>query len=381
MNIIKIKDAHLPLKEKEIEVPIVEEPIVEDPIEPVVEEPIVEEPTTEEPPIVIDPEEEEEEEEQLSEELTEDEPEMEPAIDPIVFAYVKDKYCYLINWKWIVPFSYSLLDEETGEEHSFTFTKEQYIECSKNDHAPENYPYADYEEYVSYGLIDIALTEKANSIARFIESNNFSSDSDITLDELKKFRTWLAQTLLRVLVDVESYEITEMLNYYANNMYDSTVQHLKHFVPKKVTDVLTATAKNTCGCASQSNANLIGSVTTCDALSLYSKAVYEKMVEVFSDISFWSELEPELLLEIKKYIDGIIHHNLPLYTVDYVSDLYDCGCLSDADASQERLMGYLASLSKAFGFMAEGAIQGNRNFIGDALNRWAAYLYERMYWV
>lgn len=303
----------------------------------------------------------------------------EPLVDPIVFDYVKDKYCYLINWKWIVPFSYTLLDEETGEAQTFTFN--DYIECSKDDKAPEDYPYANLLDYVNLGLVDFALTEKANSIARFVEANNFSSDSDITLDELKKFRTWLAQTLLRVLVEVESYDITEMLKYYAENMYDSTVQHLTHFVPKKATDVLTATTKNTCGCASQSNANLIGSVTTCDALLLYRKAVYEKMVEVFSDISFWSELEPELLEEIKKYIDGIIHHNLPLYTVDYVSDLYDCGCLSDKDASQERLMSYLKSLSKAFGFMAEGNIQGNRNFIGDALNRWAAYLYERMYWV
>lgn len=300
----------------------------------------------------------------------------------VVFGYLKDKYCYLINWKWIVPFEYTVVDNETGEENTFSFSTEQYIECSINNHAPiEGYPYAEYTQYVAYHLIDIALTEKANSIARFIEANNFSSDSDITLDELKKFRTWLAQTLLRVLVDVESYDITEMLKYYAENMFDTTVQHLTHFVPKQSVDILNAIAKSTCGCASKNNTNLIGSVTTCDALLLYRKAVYEKMVEIFSDISFWSELEPELLLEIKKYIDGIIHHNLPLYTVDYVSDLYDCGCLSDADASQERLMGYLKSLSRAFEMMAEGKVQGNRNFIGDALNRWAAYLYERMSWV
>ena len=297
----------------------------------------------------------------------------EPLVDPTIFEYVKDKYCYLINWKWIVPFEY------TVDEQKITFN--DYIECSTDDKAPEDYPYANLLDYVNLGLVDFALTEKANSIAIFIEANYFSSDNDITLDELKKFRTWLAQTLLRVLVDVENYDITEMLKYYAENMFDTTVQHLTHFVPKNSVDILNAAVKNTCGCASQTTVNTVGTITTCDALLLYRKAVYEKMVEIFSDISFWSELEPELLLEIKKYIDGIIHHNLPLYKVDYVSDLYDCGCLSDADASQERLIGYLKSLSKAFEMMAEGKVQGNRNFIGDALNRWAAYLYERMYWV
>lgn len=298
-----------------------------------------------------------------------------------MFGYVKDKYCYLINWKWIVPFEYTTVNSETGEETTFSFSTEQYIECSVNDHAPvENYPYAEYTQYVACHLIDIALTEKANSVVRFIEANKFSSDSEITLDELKCFRTWLAKALYNVLNGIAEYDIIEMLNYYRLEMNDTTIKHLTHFAPATAIDILNTMVKSTCGCQGSTSANLIGSVNTCDPIYLYRKAVYEKMVTIFSEITFWTERENELLVEIKKYIDGIIAHNLPLVSSQYVSDLYDCGCLSDANASQERLMNILKNLSKAFGFMIEDQVTGNRNFIGDTLNQWAAYLYEKMRW-
>jgi len=93
--------------------------------------------------------------------------------EKVVFSYVKDKYCYLINWKWIVPFEYTVVNKETEEESTFTFSNEQYIECSINNHAPvDNYPYAEYVDYISYQLVDSGLTEKANSIVRFVEANN-----------------------------------------------------------------------------------------------------------------------------------------------------------------------------------------------------------------
>ncbi len=104
------------------------------------------------------------------------------------------------------------------------------------------------------------------------------------------------------------------------------------------------------------------------------------MVDVFSDINFWMQREKELLLEIKRYIDAIIKLNLPLTASQYVSELYDCNCLTSTDSAQERLMSILKNLSTAFDYMANDKVTGNKNFIGDTLNQWAVKLYEIMRW-
>lgn len=304
--------------------------------------------------------------------------------NPTVFEYVNGKYCYLINWKWIVPFEYTLTEQET-EQQTFSFSKEDYIECSTNDHAPVDYPSAGYDEYLSYNLIDPNLTEKANSIVKFVEANKFTPDDDITIDELKRFRTWLAERLYTFLSeDPQEYgfDIMEMLNYYKQEMYDDTIKHLTTFTPKTSIDILTATNRSTCGCQGISGVNLLtNSLSVCDPIYIYRKAIYEKMVDTFSNIKFWTEREIEFLIEFKKYIDGIIKMNFPLYSVDYISDLYDCGCLSDADSSQERLMGMLKNLSKSLEYIINNDMSSHKNFIGDSFNKWASYLYEKMRWL
>lgn len=286
----------------------------------------------------------------------------------------RDKYVYALNWNYLIPL-------EEIDEGPFAILSKAFCK-NIEDVAPEQIPvgmtivdWAAFREYA-----DFTATEKTNKTAALKEANRFSSDSEITLDELKKFRTWLAETLYNVLVGIEEYDTVEMLNYYKLEMNDDTIKHLTHFAPSTTVDILNTTVKSTCGCQGATGVNLLGSVTTCDPIYQYRKAVYEKMVSVFSEIAFWTEREEDLLIEIKKYIDGIIAHNLPLTSSQYTPDLYDCGCLSDADASQERLMNILKKLSKAFGFMIEGQVTGNRNFIGDTLNQWAAYLYERMRW-
>ena len=125
------------------------------------------------------------------------------------------------------------------------------------------------------------------------------------------------------------------------------------------------------------------SVTVCDPIAIYRRALYSQMVDVFSNINFWMQREKELLLEIKRYIDAIIKLNLPLTASQYVSELYDCNCLTSTDSAQERLMSILKNLSTAFDYMANDKVDkvtGNKNFIGDTLNQWAAKLYEIMRW-
>ena len=231
--------------------------------------------------------------------------------------------------------------------------------------------------------INFDTTENVNSVTRFIESNKFHPDEDITVGELQNFRWWLAHELLELNAETEKrYDVLEMLRYYEQNMYDDTIRHLTTFTPKAEVDILTAANRSTCGCQGVTGINILSAgLTTCDPIYLYRKAVYEKMVDTFSDVSFWTNQTIEFLEEFKRYIDGIIKMNFPLYTVDYISDLYDCGCLSDANASQERLMSYLKNLSKSLGYIIDEDMSSHKNFIGDSFNKWAAYLYEKMSWV
>ena len=238
-------------------------------------------------------------------------------------------------------------------------------------------------------FIEHDKTDNANSVVRFMRFNKFVPDSDITIDELKKFRKWLAEFLLSLDQDEDGKQLnilfddntTHMLLYYAKDMYDDVVKYLQQFVPKQTNDAINSLNLNKCGCQSSTNniLSLYSSINLCDPLNSYRKAIYEKMVNVFSDIDFWKQFDVEMLAEIKRYVDGIIKLNLPLVSSDWVSDLYDCGCLSDENSSQERLIGILKDFSKSLGYLINEEASHN-NFIGDTLNKWSSMLYEKMRW-
>ena len=243
------------------------------------------------------------------------------------------------------------------------------------------YEWIAYSDLVALDTIDVKETENINAIGKYEEYNKFSpSESDLTLEDVMKFRTWLAETLYTVLGSAADYEASEMLNYYRNEMYDDTIKHLEHFYIK-TNNILSTTTKHSCSCQNTQSVTLDLSGSACDSVALYRKAMYNTMVNTFSDITFWTERESVLIEEIKKYVDYIIKKNLPLYSSQYVSDLYDCSCLNDANSQQERMIEILKNLSKAFGYIIEEKVTGNKNMIVDTLNQWATYLYEQMRWV
>ena len=45
------------------------------------------------------------------------------------------------------------------------------------------------------------------------------------------------------------------------------------------------------------------------------------------------------------------------------------------------MMNMLKELSKAFGYIIDEKVTGNKNMIGNSLNNWAVYLYEQMRWI
>ena len=277
---------------------------------------------------------------------------------------LKGKYAYAINFKFIVPFE------------DITFA--QYYEISNNESIISGINYIDLINISEF--IDQSKTQMANSITVFEEANKFTTDSDITLDELKKFRTWLADMLYTLFNDSLDNITKEMLNYYREEMHDDTIEHLSYFANDTEHDLISTTNTSNCGC--QNNTQLLNNqyiISSCNPTYIYRKGVYEKMVSVFSDIDFWLKLNKDFLNEIKRYIDGIIKCNLPLYTSQFSSVLHDCGCLTQNSAQEERMQ-ILKDLSMCFDFLATDNYTSKKNHISLTLNKWASLLYERMRW-
>jgi hypothetical protein len=276
----------------------------------------------------------------------------------------RNKYCYAISWKWAVPFD--VIDnngvrniEETGD-------------------FPVGMTVLDIDEFKEY--IDLALTEKSNNVNKFKEFNKFTPDIDITLDDLKKFRFWLADTLLNIYDNTDDLteKQTQMLTYYQKNMYDVVIDQLSNF--KSTSNSSVSYISSSCSCTQ--NVSLLSDITTtCDPISTYRKEIYNYMVEVFRELDFWKDMEDEFIEEFKKYIDGIIAYDLPLYESDYISDFADCSCVNGSNLKQQPLMSILKNLSTSLGYILNNEIEGHKNFISDSLYNWSSKLYEKMYWI
>lgn len=269
-------------------------------------------------------------------------------------------------------------------------------------------------DYISYSLlteyVDIEETSNANSVVLFLAANKYSSDEDITVEELKKFRTWLATYLLYFDQDDEGKqqykifdeETTHMLLYYKKEMYDDVIKYLSKFSDQTFTLVSTVsscgcnslgtvggTVVNTlpytnlkmtsCGC----NTNALSgnkAIDRCDPIMIYRKNIYLKMVKTFSVIDFWKTFGKNFLTDFKKYIDGIIKLNLPLTTSTFISTFADCGCLNQADAEQLKNISILKDLSRSIQYLIDDQESGNKNFIQNTLQSWSSLLYESMRW-
>lgn len=301
------------------------------------------------------------------------------------YSQYNDMYCYFINWKWIVPFE--------------VITQQEYIEISQKDDITclgRDIPYLDYtnksfsssfaSSFASINIeniIDWRATYNANSIAKFIEFNKFSaSDNPLDFNTVRRFRTWLAEELFSLL-KYETFtpkDVLQMLKYYSDDMSDDVIKGL-YLVSDNNLITINNTNYSTCGCKSTDNQTILNpKISMCDPIKEYRKSIYNIMVKTFSDIEFWKKRDPDLLEEINKYLDYIIKKNLPLSQCEFAIDLYDCGCLSDKDYKQNRYIEILKNLITSFEYIINEKVNQHKNFIGQSLNDWAVYLYEKMRW-
>ena len=272
--------------------------------------------------------------------------------------------------------------------------------------------------------IDNTETDLVNSVDVFKSYNSYVPSVDIDPEELKRFRTWLAESLLdmnyvfyqwidteyvKVVnpsleimqtaeeyteVPVEEYEQyikvkelkvidwgddnTHMLSYYAGGMYDDTLKWISAFSGVDVSAKFGVPA-GACGCGGGSNVSSLynDSVAVCDTVSIYRKGIKNTMVSLFSVIDTWSELPSTFILRVKEYIDGIIQANYGLSVSDQ-SNYYSCECLNRT--GQDSALSILKQLSMAFEYIAKGELDGHKNFIINVLGQWSNQLYELMEW-
>ena len=296
--------------------------------------------------------------------------------------HLKGKYAYWIQMRYIVSFDH--------------MRHEGYVACEEDINKllqkedgtypkPYGAPSLDVYEPGIICYVDSNETDNINSIINYRLKNKYTADEDVTIEELKKFRNWLASEILAMdqsKIGAQRYmllntEETHVLNYYNLGMYDETIKILSEFGRENV-EVVDKTV-NSCGCGNQNISGLYNiDVTVCDPISIYKNNIYKKMVSIFSDIDFWTRWTPEFILLFKKYIDNIININLPIKT-DKVN-FTDCTCLQK-DPIQENFISTLKKLSISLGYIYESDIIGHKNYITDALKDWSTMFYEDMYWM
>ena len=296
--------------------------------------------------------------------------------------YLKGKYAYWIQMRYIVPFDFMRHEGYVACEEDLT----KLLQKPDGTYPkPYGAPALDVYDERIVCYVDQLETDRINNIMEYRLKNRYTPDSDITIEELKKFRTWLATELMSF--DLNKYGVmnhvlfTEIegyiLGYYANRMFDDTIKILSEFGGSMVSynDI-------TKGCSCQSSSDLSGlynsNVSVCDPISIYRGNIKAKMVEMFSNINFWTKFAPEFILEFKKYIDNIIRLNLPLYKSNISDHLQDCGCVSTDP--QEELISILNRLSNSLGYIYAKDLTGHKNYISDALKDWSSKLYEIMEW-
>lgn len=311
--------------------------------------------------------------------------------------HLKGKYAWWVGMRYITPIVPEDIDQKVMPG-SIGLGRAGYIKCEQDINNlldPESEFHTqyidthdgDYNFLAEYA--DINETDYINNIAMFVSQNNYKTDDDITTDELKKFRTWLAEELLKFgqtisgerLESVYSNKVNHMLQYYAKNMTDDVVLGLIDFGAASVSILSTTTSK--CGCVGSSNISSLytDTLTNCDPLEVYRKNIYKLMVETFSSIDFWLDRYGQskaFIGEFKKYIDNILRVGLPL-NIDILADsrFTDCGCTQHVDSQGVKI---LTRLSEALGHIINESVDGHKNFIASAFADWSKYLYESMYW-
>lgn len=302
--------------------------------------------------------------------------------------HLKGKYAYWVQMRYIVSFDHMRHEGYVACEEDIT----KLLPTNGVYPKPFGAPCLDIYDLTLQPYIDVVETDRINSIKDLRIKNEYVADADITIDELKNFRTWLATELL----SMDQFEVpignsstpkqkyslfnsseTHTLEYYANDMYDDTVSILTEFT-KPTNDIASSIGMNACGCHSSSDISSLynTNLSSCDPVGLYKQGIYNKMVQMFSDVNFWTRFSPEFIDTFRRYVVNIIQVNLPLSSTKQEAYL-DCTRSSKDDSKSTDI---LKRLAQSLEYIKNQTVNGHKNYIADALRDWSMYLYESMKW-
>lgn len=280
--------------------------------------------------------------------------------DDVFNMYLKGKYLYAVNWQWVHPITSD-------------FGNREYINASQNiEDLKIKIPLEPYLDY-----IDMEETIKINDTKEYVYKNSIVTSNDITIDDIKKFRTKLAEWLFDYnnIMEVFSDEELIMVNYYKNNMNDNVIQTLVtvmgiNYHPLSVTTQVTT---STCGCGSSITPQIVGG-TSCDTLTNYRNMLRHRMFITFSNYNFWLD-KKEICQRIIQYLQNIIDTGLPLTN----ENQDDVSCANLNINLQELYQRNLKDVIKSFNYIINDDIVGHKNFIIQALVKFAE-MYEKLQW-
>lgn len=282
-------------------------------------------------------------------------------LDEFFNTHFKGKYAYLCRMKYAF---------------TFDMTTAEYAQVEQETGAPTiEKPYINIENYND--AIDHEITEQINDVSAYIYKNSVQIDSDISLEDLKKFRSWLAEELLKLYEYKD--DVKNMLNYYAQGGYDDVIKILSLY---PISTQISQNVTTGCSCCNSTwpstTPNLLSTISSCDPVTSYRTSIYNCMVNTFSYLEFWTKYPSEFINEFYKYVDNIIKSGLYLGGATYASDFKSCECLN-TDSHTANIM-YLKNLRQALQYIMNDEIVGHKVFINTAFENWAKYVYEIMVW-
>ena len=275
--------------------------------------------------------------------------------------YLKDQYAYWVRMRYVIPMSVISIHDYVSLERDIDLLKTL---------DPIYWDLEDPGDLKAY--IDEVETNKINDPKTYEHHNRYVCDPDITTEEVKKFRTWLANQLLQNRTN--DWKEERVFKYYSGGMMDDTVRWFAEIGNLQPMNPITTTP---CGCGQVSTQNP-NSLRVCDPLLIYRESIRNQMMALFSDLYFWLGLPLPLLKEIKIYLDHITRLGLQLRKTDdrfidgLASRFVDC---CDKNSNKINLEG----VSKAFEYMIFDEVNGNKNFIAGRL-RTLANVYEWLLW-
>ena len=285
---------------------------------------------------------------------------------------LKGRYAYWVQMRYIFPLD--SLDYKTYIEYE-QYDPADFLSANTLQHIDlynEEYCMIDFAQQ----FIDLNATEKANAVDVYSSANKYATDADITITQVKMFRSWLAGELI-TLNNNYTAEQLHMLEFYKNNMYNDVIKYLDLF-NSNTTSYSLHTVSSSCDCCSSNIKSYENSsINSCNPKEIYIKNIHKLMVDTFSDPMFWLGLNIEFLKRFKLYIDNIIVSGLNLVTTKNQKKFTICNC----DITDEtKNTSILNALSISLGYMIENDGVGHMLYIHDSLYDWAEYLYDYMFW-